>query len=58
MGTGVSVDGGGEGLAGLLQGRPEAGALGEKTPPCVVSLSLDLLKECALVVFLEWTCPC
>lgn len=58
MSTGVSVDGGGEGLASLPQGRLEAGALREKTPPCVVSLSLDLLKECALMVFLEWACPC
>lgn len=58
MGTGVSVDGGGEGLASLPQHRPESEALREKTPPCVVSLSLDLLKECALMVFLEWTCSC
>lgn len=39
------------------KGWPEAGVLREKTPPCVVSLSLDLLKECVLMVFLEWTWP-
>lgn len=58
MGAGVSVDGGGEGLNSLPQDRPEAGALRKKTPPCVVSLLLILLKECALMAFLEWTCPC
>lgn len=44
--------------AAFPRAGPRLGLWGRRPPPCVVSLLLDLLKECALMVFLEWTCPC